>query len=212
MSAERQHSKQANPGSTPERIKTEARRLFIAHGLDGVTYGDIAESVGTTRANLHYHFGNKSSLVSAVFEETFRLVTLKFQEIWSRPGLTLDERIRLTMEDSRERYEEFNPAGKGNHPWSLSSRARFENDHLSDEVLDGMAKMSREFESNVAQAVQRAINAGELSADTPVRDIVLLIAPLWYFGSPITQFAGWKKLEEHYGTVRRTIHKAYGTD
>lgn len=211
MSAEPQHSRQADPGSTRERIKTEARRLFIAHGIDAVTYGDIAESVGTTRANLHYHFGNKRSLVSEVFQQTFHLVRLKFQEVWKRPGLTLDERLRLTMEDARERYTEFNPTGKGRHPWSLSSRARFKNDQLNDEVLDGISKMSQEFEGNVAQAVQRAIDAGELRADTPVRDVVLLIAPLWYFGSPITQFAGWKKLEDHYESVRRTIRKAYGT-
>ncbi|MFV8836405.1 TetR/AcrR family transcriptional regulator [Aquisalimonas sp. APHAB1-3] len=211
VTAETQREKKVDRASTRDRIKAEARRLFIAHGTDAVTYGDIAERVGTTRANLHYHFGSKSALINEVFEETFRIVSLKLDEIWKRPGLTLDERIRLTMEDARERHREFNPTGKEHHPWSLSSRARFKNDQLGNEVLEGIWKMSREFEDNVAHAVQQAIDAGELRTDTSTRDIVLLITPVWYFGSPISQFAGWRKLEEHYGSVRRTIQKAYGS-
>ena len=198
--------------STRERIKQEARRLFISHGIDAVTYGDIAEAVGTTRANLHYHFGNKSALVNEVFQETFQGVSAILGDIWTRPGITLDERLRLTLEDSRRRHAEFNPTGKEHHPWSLTSRARFKNDTLSDEVLTGIQDMSRQFEHNVRDAVHNAITNGELRADTPAGDVVLLITPLWYFGSPLTQFSGWRRLEEHYAAVRRTIRMAYGAD
>ena len=62
-------NKKSQLGQPPmkTRIKQAARDLFIQRGLADVSYGDIAEVVNTTRANLHYHFGNKNALIEAVF-------------------------------------------------------------------------------------------------------------------------------------------------
>jgi AcrR family transcriptional regulator len=195
---------------TREKILEAARRLFIVRGIGAVTYGDIAEQVGTTRANLHYHFGNKAELVQEVFQVTFDKVNETFRRIWLEPGMTLDERLEETLRDARQRFEEFNPSGTEGNPWSLTARARSDFSALNPEMLKGIAEMSRRFEENVAHAVKLAIGSGELRPDAPVRDIVLLIAPLWYFGSPITQFAGWRKLEQHYKAVRCALREAYG--
>ncbi|QIT56977.1 TetR/AcrR family transcriptional regulator [Aquisalimonas sp. 2447] len=212
MSSQSSHHKPTDPASTREQIKAVARRLFILHGTDPVTYGDIAATVGTTRANVHYHFGNKSALVSEVFRETFEHVGATLGELWRRPGLTLDERLALTLEDCRQRHAEFNPTGREHQPWSLSSRARSRSDSISDDVIEGIRAMSREFEHSVTRAVEHAAATGELRNDAPVSDIVLLIVPLWHFGSPITQFSGWSRLEAHFGAVRRTIRVAYGAE
>lgn len=195
-----------------DRIKQIARELFIRHGLSEVTYGDIAELAGTTRANLHYHFGNKTDLIEEVFRETFDSVIALNNEIWLTPGRTLDERIRLTQEDARKRFYQFNKDRRGNVPWSLSARARADDGLLTPELLAGMADMSRQFEAGVTHAVQAAIKAGELRPDTPARAIVLLITPIWHFGSHLTRFSGLNKLLEHYSAVRMTIRDAYGTD
>jgi AcrR family transcriptional regulator len=47
---------------TRERIKAIAEDLYVLRGHDGFSFGDIAEAVGTTRANIHHHFGNKRRL------------------------------------------------------------------------------------------------------------------------------------------------------
>jgi tRNA-(ms[2]io[6]A)-hydroxylase len=70
---------------------------------------------------------------------------------------------------------------------------------------------SRHFEDYVAHAVTLAIGAGELRPDTPVRQVVMLITPLWYFGSLLTQHSGLNKLLDHYKAVSDTIAAAYGT-
>ena len=70
---------------------------------------------------------------------------------------------------------------------------------------------SRHFEDYVAHAVTLAIGAGELRPDTPVRQVVMLITPLWYFGSLLTQHSGLDKLLDHYKAVSDTIAAAYGT-
>lgn len=196
--------------STRSKIKRVARELFIRHGLNDVTYGHIAERVGTTRANLHYHFGSKAALVAEVFQETFAEVEAIYRDIWINPGLTLDQRIERTLEDARTRFYEFNDSPKGRNPWSLSSRGQFENSFLSDDIKRGIAKMSKQFEEYIDHATRLAIGSGELRADTPVRSIVLLLAPLWYFGSAISQFGGFDKLEEHYRAVRQVIRDGYG--
>jgi Transcriptional regulator len=198
-------------GSTRARIKAVARELFIRHGVHKVTYGHIAERVGTTRANLHYHFGNKNALVAEVFQETYAEVEKIYSEIWLKPGITLDRRIELTLEDARRRFNEFNDSPNGRIPWSLSARTQFENIPLPDEIRRGIARMSRQFEEYVEHAVRLAIGSGELRPDTPTRTIVLLVAPLWYFGSAITQHGGFEKLEAHYNAVRQVIRDAYGT-
>lgn len=195
-----------------ERLKHIARDLFIRRGLSDVTYGDIAEVAGTTRANLHYHFGNKAELIAEIFRETFESVTALNNEIWLTPGRTLDERIHLTQEDARKRFYEFNRDRRGSTPWSLSARARADDSLLTPELLRGMADMSRQFEAGVAHAVQEAIAAGELRPDTPARAIVLLITPIWHFGSHLTRFSGLNRLLEHYHAVRMMIRDAYGTD
>lgn len=192
------------------QIKKAARDLFIQRGINEVSYGDIAEVVNTTRANLHYHFGNKQALVEEVFQETFDAVEAQFKEIWVTPGLSLDERIALTAEDCRQRFYEFNDNDRGRCPWSLSARARYENLQISEEAQRGISQMSRQFEEYLAHAVKLAIGNGELRADTPVRNVVMLLTPLWYYGSLLTQHSGLKKLLDHYQAVRETIRAAYG--
>lgn len=193
------------------QIKQAARDLFIQRGIGDVSYGDIAEVVNTTRANLHYHFGNKEALIEAVFQETFDSVENTFQEIWAKPGLTLDQRIELTAKDSAERFYQFNDHEKGRRPWSLSAQARFTSQHISPKVQTGISNMSRRFEDYVTHAVKLAIGNGELRHDAPVRTIVLMISPIWNFGSLLTQHSGLKKLMDHYAAVRTTINAAYGT-
>ncbi|SEP16053.1 TetR/AcrR family transcriptional regulator [Aquisalimonas asiatica] len=196
--------------STRARIRDEARKLFVSYGIETVTYGDIASRVGTTRANVHYHYGNKSALVKAVFEDTFERVDATLRAIWTTPGLTLDQRLERALEDARTRFQEFNDDADGRRPWSLSGRARLENQQVDTAVIDGIVTMSRQFEAYVGQAIEEAKASGELRPDAPVREIMLLITPLWYYGSPITQFSGMNKLEEHYTATRNVIARAYG--
>ncbi|WP_187298784.1 TetR/AcrR family transcriptional regulator [Marinobacter sp. F3R11] len=195
---------------TRVRILEVARRLFITRGVDAVSYGDIAKEVGSTRANLHYHFGNKAELVKEVFADTFEDVRKKLESIWLKPGLSLEERIDLLFEDAQERFHEFNQAGEQKTPWSLSSRARFDFSSVDTEVMAGIGEMSRYFEECVTHGVQLAIGAGEYRSDMPVKDVVLMITPLWYFGSPITQVSGIKRLKNHYAATKRMIKAAYG--
>ncbi|MDH4143941.1 MAG: TetR/AcrR family transcriptional regulator [Acidimicrobiia bacterium] len=57
-----------NEISTPERIKTEALRLFLEEGYRGAAVRDIAERLGFTVPALYYHFKNKDAILEAIVE------------------------------------------------------------------------------------------------------------------------------------------------
>ena len=44
------------------RILSEAQRLVQMRGFNGFSYADIAETLGVTKASLHYHFPSKAEL------------------------------------------------------------------------------------------------------------------------------------------------------
>jgi TetR/AcrR family transcriptional regulator len=52
-----------------QQILDHARRLFAAHGFDGVSLAEISKRVGIRKPSLLYHFRSKDTLRQAVLEE-----------------------------------------------------------------------------------------------------------------------------------------------
>src|SRR5690349_4207286 len=114
-----------------ERIKALALDLLIKHGYRGVSFGDLAEALQTTRANIHYHFGNKESLVEEVLGDYVDITSSDLNDIWARAETPLHDKIRLMVEYSRRRYRKFNSPGRRGNPWSLIARMRQDGDALT---------------------------------------------------------------------------------
>lgn len=49
-----------------ERIIEMANRLFYTKGYNQTSFADVADGVGITKGNLHYHFNSKEDLLTAV--------------------------------------------------------------------------------------------------------------------------------------------------
>jgi AcrR family transcriptional regulator len=54
-----------------ERIKREAMRLFVEHGVDAVSMRDIAEAVGMKAPSLYAHFRSREELIGALFHASY---------------------------------------------------------------------------------------------------------------------------------------------
>ncbi|MEP1170357.1 MAG: TetR/AcrR family transcriptional regulator, partial [Alphaproteobacteria bacterium] len=83
------------------RIKTLALDLLIQHGYRGVSFGDLATALDTTRANIHYHFGNKQSLVEEVLIDYIDETKKVMETVWNDPDMPFIEKIERNVAFSR---------------------------------------------------------------------------------------------------------------
>ena len=56
-----------DPQGSKERIKREAMRLFVEHGVDAVSMRDIAEAAGMKAPSLYTHFSGREELIGDIF-------------------------------------------------------------------------------------------------------------------------------------------------
>lgn len=193
-----------------DKIKAVARDLLIMNGYRGLRFGDIADRLQITRANIHYHFGTKSQLVDDVLDEYLKETILEMGSVWES-DLSYEEKVVATMELNRRRYVRFNRRNEtGGAPWSLISRMRLEANLLSKEARLQLRDFSRCMEQFVAKAIDQAQANREIAADAPVQDIAVQIVSIIDSAGPITQDAGsFARLEHLYLAHMRVIAHAY---
>lgn len=193
------------------RIQEVATGLFIRRGYRGVSFGDIAEVLGITRANIHYHFGNKLTLLEEVLEDYVDNTLSAFRAIWGDARLSFAEKIEATAAFNRQRYGRFNAGRTGGQPWSLISRMRNESDVIGERASRTLRRFARELAAYIEEAVAAAIHTGELAETTPVADVVVQVVSIANSAGPITQDAGnFERLDALYDAFLRTTQAAYG--
>jgi AcrR family transcriptional regulator len=195
-----------------DKIKATAADLIVKYGYRGVSFREIAEILSTTRANLHYHFGNKSGLVEEVLDDYARGTLERYANIWTNPESTLREKVAATVAFNRERYNKFNASGDKGNPWSLMIRLRSDRDALTPKMQSILQTTSHEFESLVRIAVSLAVHSGELVPDAPQQQIVIQLATIIHYAGSVTRDAGrFSRLSDLWEATLATIETAYGT-
>lgn len=194
-----------------EKIKAVATGLLIQRGYRGASFGDIAQALSTTRANIHYHFGNKNSLIEEVIEDYVNSTIARFQAIWTNNHSSLSEKVNATIGFNRERYECFNSPTVSGRPWSLISRMRSDSDSLSPKSIATLRRFASEVRTAATIGVAGAVSRGELSVITPIDDVVVQIVSIVNSAGPITQDAeSFDRLEHLYRAFLSTTMAAYG--
>lgn len=83
---------------TRDRIKREAMRLFVAHGIDAVSMRDIADAAGLKAPSLYAHFKSREALVAEMFQAAYAEYGRRLADAAATPGpftQTLTEMVRL---------------------------------------------------------------------------------------------------------------------
>ncbi len=200
----------AELGLMRDRIKTVATGLLIRYGYRGVSFGDIAPHLNTTRANIHYHFGNKQKLLEEVLEAYVDDTLLRFRRIWGDESQSFEEKVEATIAFNRKRYGKFNTGRANGRPWSLIARMRNDNDVIGEYSNKALNRFARELSACIADATRAAIRGGEFEADAPAEDIGVLLVSIANSAGPITQDAGkFERLAELYRAFLRTVEAAY---
>jgi AcrR family transcriptional regulator len=194
-----------------KRIKDLALDLLIKHGYRGVSFGDVAIALKTTRANIHYHFGNKEGLVEEVLEDYVRITSEQLNQIWSEPEVPFVNKIKATVEYSRRRYLKFNNRKSTGHPWSLIARMRQDGDALTPAGRDALQRFGKNLFASIVTAIEQAKASGEFDASLPTEDVALQLVAIANSAGPITQDArDFQRLENLYMGFARIVHHAYG--
>jgi TetR/AcrR family transcriptional regulator, transcriptional repressor for nem operon len=194
-----------------DKIKELALELLIKHGYRGVSFGDLADALKTTRANIHYHFGNKESLVEEVLEDYVDVTSAQLHSIWTKSDVRFFDKINSTVEYSRKRYLKFNPRRHAGHPWSLISRMRQDSDALTPLGRAALQRFGKNLFGSIVFAIEDAKHRGEFDTSMPTDDVALQLVSIANSAGPITQDAGnFDRLEQLYLAFARIITHAYG--
>lgn len=195
-----------------DRIKEAATILLTKEGYRGFLFRDVAAGLEITRANIHYHFGNKTKLVEEVIHDYMEKSIAGHEKIWIAEGLTLRQRLEALRDFNRGRYKKQNPKGRGG-TFSLIARMRRDKDLLTPKARKQIMDFASQIEDWVGQAVNEAIRSGELRADAPVDDVAAVIFALANTAASITEEAGsFEKWETACSAAGRLIEAAYGNN
>jgi TetR/AcrR family transcriptional repressor of nem operon len=205
-------SAEARRASMRDQIKQVATDLLVRHGYRGVSFGNIAPLLGTTRANIHYHFGSKRQLVERVLEEYVEDTLARYRSIWTDPSMSFDDKVKASAAFNRERYVKFNTPHDNGNSWSLISRLRNDSDVIGEAAVDTLRRFGQEIEVYMSEAATMAVRKGEFVADAPVDAIVVQIVSIANTAGQITQDAGnFERLQELYLAFAETVRAAYGS-
>lgn len=158
--------------STRDRILRAARELFSEVGYDRASLTDIAERAGLTRPAIKYYFVGKEDLYAALFESVRDgVVAAGIKNAAEQHSLSARLAAFLqtaSQVDSQDRtYARFIAA-------SLLDTVRY------PELAHSQLTEVRTF---VEQALEAAIEAGEIRPDTDVSSVTeMLIAVTWGMG------------------------------
>jgi len=199
--------------STHDAIKAVATELLIRHGYHGTSFRQIAERLGSTTTNIHYHFGNKEKLVEAVLRDYIDATSERHQRIWQNPDRSLKQKLSDVAEFNLTRFKAFNKDRKGSRPWSLIGRLRLDGEILSAEAREHLAFFTVRVQDSIRIAVRIAQRRGELKESAPLDDIAFLLVSIVNSSSVFTQDAGsFERLEQFFDTFSRVVLSAYEPD
>lgn len=201
----------AAPDTTRDRIKAIAVELYVLRGHDGFSFGHIAEAIGTTRANIHHHFGNKQRLMGELIEGFAADAEGRIEHLWTTGNAAFAERLAAQLEDLRRFYNRFNKMPGERNVWSPISRLRLDLPALGDMASKALERVNRAYDVCLQRALRNAIAAGELSKDTPVEDVARILRVTLLSCAPMTQDSGsFAELEKLFGALGRTITASWG--
>ncbi|HMK72920.1 MAG TPA: TetR/AcrR family transcriptional regulator [Myxococcaceae bacterium] len=149
--------------ATRDRILGEALRVASRDGLDGLSIGGLAETLGMSKSGLFGHFGSKEDLQLEVLRSAAR----RFEDTVVRPAFRAPRglpRIRQLFENWI-RWANSADTAYG----CLFVAASVELDDRPGAARDFVVEVQKQLLEAIARSVQMAVEAGHFRRDTDGR-------------------------------------------
>jgi len=144
--------------ATREMILDHAYAIACRAGLEGLSIGDLAQTVGMSKSGVFAHFGSREDLQLAVLDDGGR----RFGEAVLMPALRAPRglaRLRAIVEGW------FNWV-RDNRQGCLIMGAVSEYDSRPGALHDAVVELIQRWRDATARAIAMAVEAGELRSDT----------------------------------------------
>jgi len=145
--------------TTREAILARSYALACVNGLEGLTIGGVAEQVGMSKSGVFAHFGSREDLQLATLDlggELF-IRDVLLPALKHKRGLP---RLRAIYANWSEWVRHEDDGG------CLFLAAASEYDDRPGPIRDRVIQQEADWREQLARAVQLAVDAGELAADT----------------------------------------------
>lgn len=191
------------------RIREVARDLYVRRGYAGFSFADIVAVTGTTRANVHHHFGGKRALMQELVAEFAADAEARIRADWGGAGRFADK-LRRQLADLRAFHARYNKKPGDRNVWSPLARLRLDLPVLGPLAARALERVDDVYESTLAAAVRDAVKAGEFAPDTPVADAARLVRFVVQACPPMTQdTGGFDGVEATFRALERTLTAAW---
>jgi AcrR family transcriptional regulator len=148
---------------TREMILDAALRIVSRSGLEGLTIGDLAKTVGMSKSGLFAHFGGKDQLQLAVLE----LAVQRFVEIVMLPAFKAERgepRICAVFDNWLDHLND----GEALPGGSVLIAASTELDDQPGPLRDFVQSSQKELIGNIEKAAKMAVSEGHFRKDLDV--------------------------------------------
>lgn len=194
-----------------DTIKAVARDLYVRRGYAGFSFGDIVAVTGTTRANVHHHFGNKLKLMDELVADIVSDAEARIASHWCEGRARFSERLDRQVDDLRSFYARYNTRPGERNVWSPLSRLRLDIPVLGRLAVRALERIDRVYDEALTRAVGEAIASGEFRKDTPVAEVARLVRFTVQSCAPMTQdTGGFDALDSLFRSLGRTLAAAWG--
>ena len=168
-------AKESIPLSGRELILSEAARLFVAEGYNGISMREIAEASQMTKAALYYHFKNKEDLFREIFVTYLAETQSIFQKALQSEGTIRRRLTQLIQEIFRQ-----SPAERGIIHLIFIESSRLHTE-LRTEIGD---QYHCQFLGTLEILLQEGVQSGELKEINPRLSAQILLGMMYPFFHP----------------------------
>ena len=99
-------ARRGRPGHDRETVVRRAVELFIQHGYDATSIGDLARDLGVTKSAVYHHVASKEELLAAALDEALDGLTRALDTALAHPSDSPLDRLRATVEIESKRAKE----------------------------------------------------------------------------------------------------------
>lgn len=183
-------------------ILATGERIMAGKGFSAVGLTEILTAAGIPKGSFYHYFASKDAFGEAMLDTYFKAYHAEMDAIFSRPGLTMAERLMVYWSSWHEAQGALECQGR-----CLAVKLGAEVADLSEAMRLALKAGTAGINSRLIQAIEAGVAEGSLSvADSP-KDTAATLYDLWLGASVMVKIV---RTTDPFDTALRTTRRLLG--